>query len=159
MDREGGPETGRAGGGALPGMTVQGEVLAEDCPSRAILQHVTSRYGALALVAMARGIRGFAEMQAAAGANDRVLGQTLQRLEADGLVARNPHGAMAREAEYHLTALGSDLAAKVEALAGWIEQNLQGLLTAQLEYARQRKSRMPTASDDETGSADDQDIA
>jgi DNA-binding HxlR family transcriptional regulator len=138
--------------------SVKGEVLAEDCPSRAILQHVTSRNGALTLVALARGMSRFEDLSQAVGANERMFMQTLQRLEADGLVVHVPD-SMPHDADYRLTPLGIDLAAKVEALAGWIEQNLQTLLAAQLEYSRQRKRGAAAGRDEDVEPADEQDLA
>jgi DNA-binding HxlR family transcriptional regulator len=117
---------------------VRGEVFSSDCPSRAILQHVTSRWGVLALVALARGEHRFSELRRKTGASERMLAQTLQRLEADGLVLRVSHPVVPPHVEYSLTPLGRELAPKVETLADWIEENLQRVLTAQYDYAQRR---------------------
>lgn len=115
--------------------TIRGEILVESCPSRPILEHITSRWGVLALVALARGVRRLGELQQIAGGSERVLGQTLQRLEGDGLILQSGEPP---EVEYRLTPLGEELAPNVEVLAEWIEANLQRVLTARHQFAQLR---------------------
>ncbi len=63
----------------------RGEVFAEDCPSREILRHVTSRWGGLTLMALYGGTMRFSELRSKIkGVSERMLSQTLDTLEADG---------------------------------------------------------------------------
>lgn len=134
-------------GATLSDKIIRGEVLVDGCPSRSILEHVTSRWGVLAIVALAKGVYRFSELRRKVGANERMLAQTLQRLEADGLVLRVSHPVVPPHVEYSLTPLGQQLAPRVEALVDWIEINLQPILTAQHQYAQRnsRKSGSETA--------------
>jgi DNA-binding HxlR family transcriptional regulator len=118
--------------------TIRGEILVESCPSRPILEHISSRWGVLAIVALARGVNRFSELQQKVGGSERVLVQVLQRLEADGLILRV---GVAPDTEYSLTPLGKELAPNVEALAEWVEANLQRILIAQHQYAQQRPKK------------------
>ncbi len=110
----------------------KGNVLAADCPSRQILQHVTSRWGTLVLIALADGTLRFAQVRRhVGGISERMLAQTLQVLESDHLVRRVAHDVVPPHVDYSLTPLGREVATRVLNLAGWIEDNLPALLTTE----------------------------
>jgi DNA-binding HxlR family transcriptional regulator len=103
----------------------RGDLLAEACPSRDVLKHVTSRWGVLVLMVLEGGPHRFAELRrAVGGVSERMLAQTLQWLEGDGIVLRVAHEVVPPHVEYSLTALGRDAARRVRGLADWIEVNL-----------------------------------
>lgn len=115
----------------LRGRFVRGEVFAEDCPSREILRHVTSRWGGLTLMALSAGTLRFSELRAKIrGVSERMLSQTLDTLEADGLVSRRPYPVVPPRVEYTLTPLGAELAPRLIALADWIETNIWRVMDA-----------------------------
>ncbi len=102
-----------------------GNLLAADCPSREVLKHVTSRWGVLALIVLETRTHRFSELRRAiGGVSERMLAQTLQWLEGDGLVLRTAREVVPPHVEYSLTPLGRDAAEKVRVLADWIEINL-----------------------------------
>ena len=103
----------------------RGDLMAEACPSREVLKHVTSRWGVLVLLALEGGTRRFSELRRMiGGVSERMLAQTLQWLEGDGLVDRVAHAVVPPRVEYSLTPLGREAAEKVRALADWIETSL-----------------------------------
>lgn len=109
----------------------RGNVFAEQCPSREVLKHVTSRWGVLLLVALLAGTQRFSDLRRKVGGiSEKMLAQTLQWLEADGFVARIAHPVVPPHVEYSLTPLGSEVAGKVEVLADWIEFNLPAIMAA-----------------------------
>ena len=56
-----------------------GNVLAADCPSRPVLQHLTNRWGTLVMVALSTGPHRFAELRRkVGGVSERMLSQTLR---------------------------------------------------------------------------------
>ena len=111
----------------------RGDLFSEKCPSREILKHLTSRWGVLVLVALRGGTHRFSELRRkVGGVSERMLAQTLQWLEADGLVLRQSYPVVPPHVEYSLTELGQQAAEKVELLADWIEGNLPQLMAAQL---------------------------
>lgn len=113
----------------LPQTLLMANVLAADCPSRAILQHVTSRWGTLVLIALDGKTQRFSQLKRQIGGiSERMLAQTLQVLEADGLVTRHAHNVVPPHVDYSLTPLGAEVSVRVLALAGWIESNLPRLL-------------------------------
>lgn len=102
-----------------------GDVFASQCPSRLILNHITSRWGVLVLVALLAGTHRFSELRRKInGVSERMLAQTLQLLEADGFVARRSLPVVPPHVEYSLTPVGEEVAAQVRNLVDWIEQNL-----------------------------------
>ncbi|WP_139826312.1 winged helix-turn-helix transcriptional regulator [Derxia lacustris] len=109
----------------------RGELMAAACPSRAVLQHVTSRWGVLVLVALAQGVHRFSELRRkVGGVSEKMLAQTLQGLEGDGFVERTAYPEVPPRVEYRLTPLGEEVAARVGALADWIELNLGRVMAA-----------------------------
>ncbi len=107
----------------------RGNVLAPDCPSRPILQHLTSRWGTLVMVALAARPHRFAELRRTiGGVSERMLSQTLKDLEADGFVLRTAHAVVPPHVDYELTSLGRQAAGHVVALTAWIEDALPQIL-------------------------------
>ena len=107
----------------------RGELFSVDCPSRDVLKHVTSRWGVLVLVALMAGTHRFSDLRRkVGGVSETMLAQTLQWLEGDGLVARHAYPVVPPHVEYQLTPLGLEAAARVEALADWIEGNLPRIM-------------------------------
>ena len=108
-----------------------GNVLAADCPSRLVLQHMTSRWGTLVMIALLTGTHRFSALRRkVGGVSERMLAQTLQLLEADGMVARQAHNVVPPHVDYSLTPLGQAAAGHLVALTGWIEGNLPQILAA-----------------------------
>ena len=117
----------------LAEMMRRGNVFAEQCPSREVLKHVTSRWGVLLLVALLAGTQRFSDLRRKVGGiSEKMLAQTLQWLEADGFVARIAHPVVPPHIEYSLTPLGIEVAGKVEVLADWIEFNLPAIMAARV---------------------------
>jgi DNA-binding HxlR family transcriptional regulator len=108
-----------------------GEVLARDCPSRDILNHVCSRWGVLVLVVLLDGMHRFSELRRKiGGVSEKMLSQTLQSLEQDGFVDRKALPVVPPHVEYRLTAMGEEVALQMDGLTTWIEQNLPRILEA-----------------------------
>ncbi len=103
----------------------RGDLLAAECPSRDVLRHVTSRWGVLVLLVLAEGTQRFSGLRRRiGGVSEKMLAQTLQWLEDDGLVDRHEFPVVPPHVEYTLTPLGAEAAERVRGLADWIELNL-----------------------------------
>ncbi len=108
------------------------DVLNEKCPSRRVLNHVTSRWGVLVLIALQNGTHRFSSLRRSiGGVSERMLAQTLRVLEEDGFVRRTAYPVVPPHVEYDLTPLGWKVAEKVHALAACIEDNLELIENAQ----------------------------
>ena len=100
----------------------RGDLMAPACPSREVLKHVTSRWGVLVLISLQSGTMRFGDLRRrVGGVSERMLAQTLQWLEGDGLVERKAYKVVPPHVEYTLTPLGREAADKVRDLADWIE--------------------------------------
>lgn len=101
------------------------------CPSRTVLDHVTSRWGVLALLALAKGTHRFSELRRKIdGVSEKMLAQTLKALERDGFVLRVVHPVIPPHVDYSLTPLGTEVAERLRGLTDWIELNLDRVLQA-----------------------------
>lgn len=104
-------------------------VMAAECPSRGVLQHLTSRWGTLVMLALLGGTQRFSGLKRMiGGVSERMLAQTLQHLEADGLVRRVAHDVVPPHVDYSLTPMGQEAAERVASLTCWIEQALPQIM-------------------------------
>ena len=114
----------------------EGNLFAEQCPSREVLKHVTSRWGVLILVALREGTHRFSDLRRKmGGVSEKMLAQSLQALEQDGFLNRISYPVVPPHVEYSLTPLGEQVSEKVAALADWIELNLPEVLAVRDERA------------------------
>ena len=92
-----------------------------DCPTRVLLDHITSRWGVLILVALSSGTMRWGELRRwATGISEKMLAQTLRTLEADGLVLREQRPVIPPHVDYSLTDRGRELSALLLPLMKWI---------------------------------------
>lgn len=111
------------------------DVFERECPSRATLEHATGRWGLLALVALLDGsIRFNALRRRVDGISEKMLSQTLQALERDGLVLRKARPTIPPHVEYSLTGTGHDVAAKLFELIELLEGRMPEVLKAREAY-------------------------
>lgn len=103
----------------------RGDVFEPNCPSREVMKHVTSTWGVLVLIALQEGTLRFSELRRkVSGVSERMLAQTLQWLETDGLVQRRSFSVVPPHVDYTLTPMGEQAAELVGNLADWIEENI-----------------------------------
>ena len=106
-----------------------GQVLSTECPSREILEHLTSKWSVLVLRCLSDGVHRFSELkQRIEGVSEKMLSQTLKTLEHDGFILRTVYPVVPPKVEYQLTILGSQAAEKTMYLIGWIEKSLPEIL-------------------------------
>ncbi|MFD1660991.1 winged helix-turn-helix transcriptional regulator [Streptomyces caeni] len=109
------------------------------CPHRLVLEHVTSRWGVLVLIALLERRHRFSELRRAIGrVSEKMLAQTLQTLERDGLVHRDARPVIPPRVDYSLTELGREAAAQVKALALWTERRMDDVERARRAYDEAR---------------------
>lgn len=98
-----------------------GGVFEANCPSRVVLDHVTSKWGVLVLVALdGRTLRWSELRRTVDGISEKMLAHTLRTLETDGFVDRDAHPVIPPHVEYSLTPLGKGLVAHLLPLLTWI---------------------------------------
>lgn len=105
------------------------DVYDPSCPARTLLEHVTSRWGVLALGALQQRTYRFSELRRRiGGVSEKMLAQTLQTLERDGLVRRQAYPEIPPRVEYSLTATGLGAAELITALVAWVEAHTPAML-------------------------------
>ncbi|WP_236788394.1 helix-turn-helix domain-containing protein [Amycolatopsis sp. GM8] len=111
------------------------DVFARACSSRGILEHITGRWGTLALAALAEGpFRFNALRRKVDGVSEKMLAQTLQALERDGFVHREAQPTIPPRVEYSLTPSGIEVAAKLQALIEFVEGKVPEVAEARARY-------------------------
>ena len=99
-------------------------ILPANCPTRTVLDHVTSKWGVLVIIALSRqGLRWGELRRTIEGISEKMLASTLRTLEADGLVLREAQATIPPRVDYSLTELGRDLADRMLPLMDWIADN------------------------------------
>lgn len=107
----------------------KGNLYSATCPTRSVLDHVTSRWGSLILVLLLEGTHRFSELRRRiGGVSEKMLAQTLQALEADGFVRRTVYATVPPKVEYNLTPLGRELSTRLQVLTSWVEANAAAVL-------------------------------
>ncbi len=105
-------------------------VIPAGCPSRVVLDHVTSKWGLLVLVSLTDGALRWSELRRRAeGVSEKMLAQTLRTLEADGFVHREAFPVIPPKVEYSLTPMGSELASHLVPLLGWVAERADGIVS------------------------------
>lgn len=109
-----------------------GGVFPAGCPSRKLLDHITSKWGVLILIALSEGEQRWSELRRRAdGISEKMLAQTLRTLERDGLVMRKAHTVIPPRVDYSLTASGHELSALLIPLAIWASRNADDIINGQ----------------------------
>ena len=117
----------------------KGDLFTAECPTRYVLDDVTSRWGSLVLVLLLEDTYRFSELAyRIGGVSEKMLAQTLRALEEDGFILRTVIATKPPKVEYSLTAFGREMAERVQALTSFIEGNL-----AKVMHHRARRSRVP----------------
>ena len=115
------------------------DVFARDCTSRAAFEDVTGRWASLALLALAEGDYRFnALRRRVEGVSEKMLSQTLQALERDGMVAREVLSVIPPGVRYSLTPLGTEVASHLRGLATLLEASVPQVDTARQRYGQRR---------------------
>ncbi|MBO9553537.1 helix-turn-helix domain-containing protein [Cellulomonas sp.] len=106
-------------------------ILPAACPTRIVLDHVTSRWGVLLLVALSERTLRWGELRRLVeGISEKMLAQTLRTLESDGLVHREVTASIPPRVDYSLTERGTELVARLLPLMEWIADNADDIVGA-----------------------------
>lgn len=123
--------------GEAPSDALVADVFARACPSRLCLENVTSKWGTLAVAALHDGAYRFnALRRRVEGVSEKMLAQTLQTLERDGIVRREVQATIPPRVEYSLTPLGEKIATRLIDLIEMLEGEIGQVQAARVEYDR-----------------------
>ena len=101
-------------------------------PSRTVLDHITSKWGVLILLALSEGEQRWSELRRRAeGISEKMLAQTLKSLEADGFVLREAQNTIPPRVDYSLTDRGREVTERLLPLMEWIAANAEEIVSPQ----------------------------
>lgn len=96
----------------------------EGCPIRDVLDRIGDRWSLLILESLREGSKRFSELKRAIGdISQRMLSETLRKLDQDGLVVRTVTPTVPPRVDYELSAMGRSLMGPLEALIEWADRN------------------------------------
>lgn len=127
----------RGGVTEIGNRSLESDVFARDCSSRETVQTVTGRWGTLVLIALREGNYRFNALRRRVdGVSEKMLSQTLQNLERDGMLTRTVLEAIPPKVEYNLTPLGRKIADQLQGLIDLVQASMPAVLEAQRDYDR-----------------------
>jgi DNA-binding HxlR family transcriptional regulator len=107
----------------------------EHCPIRRVLHGIGDKWSLLLLIALSEGSRRFSELRRdIPDVSQKMLTQTLRKLERDGLVARKVTPTTPPRVDYAMTRLGHSLADHIAPLAVWANEHLPEIDHARVNY-------------------------
>ncbi|MEO1623338.1 MAG: helix-turn-helix domain-containing protein [Cyanobacteria bacterium J06632_3] len=115
-------------------------VYAALCPSRAVLALIGEKWVSLVIGALDDRVMRFGELKRVCeGISQKMLTQTLRKLERDGLIKRTLYAdILPIKTEYRLTELGRSLLPVVNAAKIWAEDNLHQIEKNQVAYDKSK---------------------
>ncbi|WP_455274174.1 winged helix-turn-helix transcriptional regulator [Rhizobium herbae] len=105
-----------------------------DCPSRAILDQIADKWSMMILAVLREPRRFNAIKRRLDGITQRVLTQTLRKLERNGLVTRTVITGRVLGVEYARTPLGESLQRPFSELYDWTVANMEEIQLHQHRY-------------------------
>ena len=106
-----------------------------ECPSRQVLDAISDKWVTLVLTALADGPQRYSDLsRRIAGVSQKMLTQTLRRLERDGLLTRTITPAVPVRVDYQLTSLGETILPVVAAIKRWSEAHIDEIHAARADY-------------------------
>jgi DNA-binding HxlR family transcriptional regulator len=104
------------------------DVFLADCPARTTLGLVADTWSVVVVFGLGRGPRRYSDLRdQIGGISNKMLTQTLRKLERSNLVARRTLPTAPAGMEYRLTTLGETLLGPVSVLARWAEDHADEL--------------------------------
>lgn len=103
-----------------------------DCQARIAVELISGRWPMVVLYALGDGPARPGELRKQIGGiSQKVLTETLRRLEYNGLVERRRYAEAPPRVEYSLTPAGEDLLVPIHALGDWAAEHAGTVLAAQ----------------------------
>jgi DNA-binding HxlR family transcriptional regulator len=122
-------------------LNLKPNVYAAICPSREVLASIGQKWVSLVIGALDGKVMRFGELKRVCeGISQKMLTQTLRKLEQDGLVLRTLYPeTLPIKTEYQLTKLGNSLLPIVRAAKLWAEKNLHQIEENRILYDKNER--------------------
>lgn len=106
-----------------------------ECPGHELLAVLSDKWVTLVIAALADGPLRHAELsRVVAGATQKMLTQTLRKLEREGMVSRTVTPSVPARVDYALTILGRDLLPLPRGIKAWAESHIEDVQAARSRY-------------------------
>ncbi|CAI1886513.1 HTH-type transcriptional activator hxlR [Serratia ficaria] len=112
-----------------------------DCPSRIVLDQIADKWSMMVLEVLREPQRFNAIKRRLDGVTQRVLTQTLRKLERNGMVKRKVLDGRVLGVEYSLTPLGESLQGPFSILFDWTLGNMAAIQDSRRRYDEQNQRR------------------
>lgn len=110
----------------------QFSVYSERCPSRNVLEAISDKWSILIITVLARKLFRFGELRREIGGiSQKMLMQTLQKLERYGFVMREVYPVLPMKVEYSLTPLGKELSSILNIFTTWTETHMNEIMQSE----------------------------
>ena len=116
------------------------DVFTQNCPTQQILDIIADKWSVIVLYCLAYRPRRYSEIhRKIEGISQKVLTQTLRKLEQNGLVKRTVLSEMPPSVEYSMSPLGSSLVEPLLAIASWSRHNFPQVMRSREQYEQRNK--------------------
>jgi DNA-binding HxlR family transcriptional regulator len=114
----------------------RGDLLNPKCPTRDVIDSITGLWGTLILKALSENqvLRNSDLKRLVPGISEKMLAQTLKRLERIGFVDRKSYPVIPPKVEYRLTKIGQQSSVKIVEFCDFVEDNMRLIARQMLEY-------------------------
>lgn len=112
------------------------EVFKANCPTQRVLETIADKWSVIVIYALSQTeTRRYSELQRLIeGISQKMLTQTLRKLERDGLVARHVYPVVPPRVEYSLTPLGQTLTELLKDICKWTQAHWDEIEAARIHY-------------------------
>ena len=101
------------------------DIFTLNCPTQQVLELICNKWSVIVIYCLAYQTRRYKQLEAKIeGISQKVLTQTLRKLEKNGLVKRQVYPVVPPQVEYSLTPLGETLIEPLSLLAEWSELHM-----------------------------------
>ncbi|MFB7763894.1 winged helix-turn-helix transcriptional regulator [Streptomyces xiamenensis] len=114
---------------------------AAECPSRPILDQISDKWSMMVMAVLEQPTRFNGIKRQLEGVTQRVLTQTLRRLERNGMIQRRVLETSPLGVEYSLTPLGESFRGPFTCLHKWTIEHSDEVLSAQQAYDARSSGR------------------
>lgn len=127
-------------------------VLKQNCAIREVLDLIAEKWTTLVVYSLSGGTKRYSELKRQIeGVTQKMLTQTLRKLERDGLIFRKVYPVIPPMVEYSLTPLGRTLIKPLGAICQWAEDHFSEVENARKNYEngsgnKQTKGHRPSES-------------
>jgi DNA-binding HxlR family transcriptional regulator len=126
--------------GKMIGDFPEPELFTLNCPTQQILDVIADKWSVIVLYCLAYRPRRYNEIQRRIeGISQKVLTQTLRKLERHGLVERQVLSEMPPSVEYSLTSLGKTLMEPLLAIASWSREYFADVVASRAQYDQKKE--------------------